>query len=84
MSYSRETRAEQGLDRIIETIEALVSAKPLTSTKALERMVHELYEIRRSIRKLDKHRAGSKERFWCLSRRAVRVSVKIMNLLSKA
>lgn len=84
MSYFRKTRAEQGLDRIIETIETLVSAKPLTSTKALERMVHDLYDIRRSISKLDKNRAGSRERFWRLSRRAVRLSVKIMNLLSKA
>lgn len=84
MANLRVRRAEQGIDQIIKTIETLVSEKPSTNPQALERMVHDLHDIRLSMKKLDKTRTISKENFWRLSRRAVRISVKIINLLSKA
>jgi hypothetical protein len=84
MADFRARRAEQGIDQIIETIETLVSEKPLTNPKALERMVHDLHDIRLSMKKLDKARNSSRKSFWRLSRRAVRISVRIINLISKA
>lgn len=84
MANFRVRRAEQGIDQIIETIETLVSEKPFTNPQALERMVHDLHDIRLSMKKLDKTRTSSKKCFWRLSRRAVRISVKIINLISKA
>mgnify|MGYP001255402519 CR=1 FL=1 len=84
MSYLREKRAEQGLDHAIQIIETLVSAAPLTKQEALERMVNNLNDIRKSMAKLDKTRTVSTDKFWRLSKRAIRLSVRIMNLLSKA
>jgi uncharacterized membrane protein len=84
MADLRIRRAEQGIDQIIETIETLVSDQPLTNPRALEKMVHDLHDIRLSMKKLDKARTSSRKCFWRLSRRAVRVSVKIINLFSKA
>jgi hypothetical protein len=84
MADLSQRRAEQGLDKVINTIEALVTEKPLSNPETLERMIHDLHDIRRSMKKLDNIRVDSKKRFWRLSRRAVRVSTKIMDLLSRA
>ena len=84
MANLRVSRAEQGIDRIIRTIETLVREKPATNPQALERMVRDLHDIRLSMKKLDKTRTISRKNFWRLSRRVVRISVKINNLLSKA
>jgi hypothetical protein len=77
-------RAERGLDQVIRTIETLVNDTPPSNPETLERMICDLHDVRRSMKKLDSVRTNSKKRFWRLSRRAVRVSAKIMNLLSKA
>jgi hypothetical protein len=77
-------RAERGLDQVINTIETLVTERPPSNPETLERMIYDLHDIRRSMKKLDNVRVNPKKRFWRLSRRAVRLSTKIMNLLSKA
>lgn len=81
MVSSSVKRAEQDLDRIITKIEILVNEKP-HPTWALEKMVRDLHDIRLSMKKMDK--ARNRKSFWRLSRRAVRISVKVINLLSKA
>jgi hypothetical protein len=84
MVGSRMRRAEQDLDRIITKIEGLVNEEPLNThpTWALEKMVRDLHDIRLSMKKVDK--ARNRKSFWRLSRRGVRISIKVINLLSKA
>jgi hypothetical protein len=84
MAHLRLRRAERGLDQVIKTIETLVTEKPPPNPQTLERMIHDLHDIRRSMKKLDNVRVNSRKRFWRIYRRAIRLSTKIMNLLSKA
>ncbi len=84
MTALRLKRAERRIDQIIKIIDSLVSEKPQKNPKALERMICDLHDIRRSMAKSDKAKATSRSRFWQMSKRDVRISIKIMNLLSKA
>ncbi len=78
-------RAALHLEEILKHIEMLVSSKkPLTEHRALYRMRGNLRDVVNRMHKVDKCSYESRKKFWKMSRRAVDLSAKILNLLNRA
>ena len=82
---NRIQRAARHLEEVVTNIEMLIDIKnPLTKHKALFRMVGDLRDMLSRMNKLDKNSHKARKEFWKISRRAVDMSAKILNLLHRA
>jgi len=80
----RVPRALHLLEAATLSIEELVSRSnaPLASQRKAERMLGDLMDIERSMKKLDVTNSHGRKRFWKKERRAVALSMRIARLLS--
>jgi hypothetical protein len=80
MSPSR--RALQLLDGAIASLEEMASSKEPLDPRKLGRLFGDLHSLQRSIQKMERAGARSRNKFWKTQRRAVVVIVKIAKHLS--
>lgn len=80
MSPSR--RALQLFDGAIASLEELASRKEPLNPRKLGRLFGDLHSLQRSMQKMEKAGARSRNKFWKTQRRAVVVIVKVAKHLS--
>ena len=70
------------LDESISTLEKMASSREPLEPRKLDRLFGDIHSIQRSMRKLEKAGARSRQRFWKLQRKAAELIVKIAKHLS--
>ena len=82
MKLPLRRRALQLLDESISSLEEMISSREPRDPQKLGRLFSDLRSLQRSLVRLEKSNAKSRQRFWMLQRRASSLIVRIAKHLS--
>lgn len=80
---NRSMRAVRRLNEAVSLIEMLMVRKGPLTNRALERMLADIHRITRRMQRMDISNTKSGKRYWQMSKRALRLCIQAVNILTR-